>query len=255
MIPTRIAVCALALLAACQRPAEPAESPAAPAAPVVPTQQAAPAPTPAPISPADEAAAFRTAWGAPPPVAWRDQDAGANDEAMTYTKATLVPLDADRFALVSEGQGGEGHVSSGALAIHYLTRTPAGFVRMGAWPNLVPGGTWGNPPEWSVRTDLTPAPALVTSAGGVWQGYACSWSNVIELTRDQPWVRAEAIPVGYSSGGARGDEGQTMEAAIEPDLKGQSFSVRYSGARTAKIRYVLQGQTYQATTRPDLLTC
>ena len=253
MIPTRLsaptAICVLALLAACQQPAEPAQAPvgpavAPPAAGVVPD---AAAPT--------EAEAFQAAWGSPPPVTYRAADAAPDDEAMTYSKGTLVPMGGDRFALVSEGQGGDGHVSAGALAIHYLTRSPAGLTRTGAWPNIVDGGTFGNPPQWSVRMDLTPSPAVVTEAGGTWQGYSCSWSDVIELTPDQPVVRADGIPVGYSSGGAREDAGEEMDGALATDIKGQSFSVRYSGDRSATVRYALRGQRYEATTSPDLLTC
>ena len=209
----------------------------------------------APITPADEAAAFQAAWGSAAPVTYRAPDATPDDETMTYSKGTLAPLGGDRFALVSEGQGGDGHVSAGALAIHYLNRTPAGFARVGAWPDIVTGGTFGGPPQWLIRTDLTPAPALVTEAGGTWQGYSCAWSVVVELTPQQPIVRAEGIPVGYDDSGAKEEGAEDMEGALTPDIKGQSFSVRYSGDRTDVVRYALRGQRYEATTRPDLLTC
>lgn len=244
MIRTRLAVssaiCALVLVAACQEPAEQAQTAAAPAV-------AAPA--------LSEAAAFQTAWGSAPPVTYKTPDAGADDEPMTYSKGTLVPLGGDRVALVSEGQGGESHASGGALAIHYLTSTPAGFTRTGAWPNIVDGGTFGAPPEWTIRTDLTPAPALVTTAGGTWQGYTCSWSDVVELTPERPILRTDAIPVAYDDGGAKEDGAEEMQGVLAPDIKGQSFSVRYTGDRTATVRYALQGRRYEATTSPDLLTC
>lgn len=166
-----------------------------------------------------------------------------------------MPLGGERFALVSEGQGGDGHVSAGSLAIHYLTRTPTGFTKTGAWPNIVDGGTFGNPPQWLIRTDLTPSPALVTEAGGTWQGYSCSWSDVVELTPERPILRTDGIPVAYDDSGAKEDGAEDMEGALTPDIKGQSFSVRYSGDRTAIVRYALRGQRYEATTSPDLLTC
>lgn len=249
MIRTALAVSVLALLAACDQPAERAEAPAAPVAP------AAPPPTAAAPSANDEAAAFQAAWGSAPPVTYRAPDAKPDDEAMTYSKGTLVPLGDDRFALVSEGQGGDGHVSAGALAIHYLNRTPGGFTRIGAWPGIVSGGTFGSPPQWTIRADLTPAPALVTEAGGTWQGYSCSWSDVVELTPQRPIVRADGIPVGYDDSGAKETGAEDMEGALTPNIKGQSFSVRYSGDRTDVVRYALSGDTYEATTRPDLLTC
>ncbi len=241
----RSAFCILALLAACQKPTEQVEDSvvAAPAAPA--TEAAAPS----------EAAAFQAAWGSAAPVTWRAPDAGADDEAMTYSKATLVPLGGDRFALVSEGQGGESHASDGSLAIHYLTRTPAGFTRTGAWPNIVAGGTFGAPPQWAIRTDLTPAPALVTTAGGTWQGYSCSSSDLIELTPERPILRTDGIPVSYDDSGAKEDGAEAMEGELAPDMKGRSFSVRYTGDRTVTVRYALRGQRYEATTSPDLLTC
>ena len=248
MIRTRLALCTLALLAACGQPAEQTEAPVTPAV-------APPAATDVALAAPSEAAAFQTAWGSAAPVTYRAPDAGGDDEAMTYSKGTLVPLGGDRFALVSEGQGGEGHVSAGALAIHYLTQSPAGFTRTGAWPNIVDGGTFGAPPEWTVRTDLTPAPALVTKAGGTWQGYSCSWSDVVELTPERPILRTDAIPVAYDDGGAKEEGAEEMEGALSPDIKGQSFSVRYTGDRTETVRYALRGQRYEATTSPDLLTC
>ena len=252
MIRTALAVSVLALLAACGQPSEQAEAPAigdfAPAAP-------APAAAGASAGAPSEAAAFQAAWGSAAPVTYRAPDARTDDEVMTYAKGTLVPLGGDRFALVSEGQGGDGHVSAGALAIHYLNRTPGGFTRIGAWPGIVSGGTFGSPPQWAIRTDLTPSPALVTEAGGTWQGYSCSWSDVVELTPQRPIVRADGIPIGYDDSGAKETGAADMEGALTPDIKGQSFSVRYTGDRTDVVRYALSGDTYEATTRPDLLTC
>ncbi|MGV3578157.1 hypothetical protein [Brevundimonas sp.] len=249
MIRTALAVSILALLAACGQPAEQAE------APDVLVGPATALPTATAPAANDEAAAFQAAWGSAAPVTYRAPDAKPDDEAMTYAKGTLVPLGGDRFALVSEGQGGDGHVSAGALAIHYLNRTPGGFTRIGAWPDIVSGGTFGSPPQWLIRTDLTPAPALVTEAGGTWQGYSCSWSDVVELTPQRPVVRADGIPVGYDDSGAKETGAEDMEGALTPDIKGQSFSVRYTGDRTDVVRYALSGDRYQATTRPDLLTC
>lgn len=248
MIRTPLALCAVALLAACRQPAERVEAPVGPpAAPPAAAGVVAAAPS--------EAAAFLAAWGSAAPVTYRAPDAAADDEAMTYAKATLVPLGGDRFALVSEGQGGEGHVSAGALAVHYLTRTPTGFSRTGAWPDIVDGGTFGAPPQWTIRTDLTAAPAVVTTAGGTWQGYSCAWSDVVELTPDRPILRTDGIPVAYDDSGAKADGAEEMEGALSPDIRGQSFSVRYTGDRTGTVRYALRGQRYEATTSPDLLTC
>ena len=62
-------------------------------------------------------------------------------------------------------------------------------------------------------------------------------------------------PVAYDDSGAKEDGAEEMAGALAPDIKGQSFSVRYTGDRTATVRYALRGQRYEATTSPDLLTC
>ena len=247
MIRNHFVLCAFALLAACERPAEQVEAPVAPVAPSAASAVAAAGPS--------ETDAFQAAWGSASPVTYRAPDAGPDDEPTTYSTGKLIPLGNDRFALVSEGQGGDSHASIGALAIHYLTRTPAGFIRTGAWPNIGGGGVFGAPPQWAVRTDLTPAPALVTTFGGTWQGYSCSSSQLVELTSDRPILRTNAIPIAYDDSGARGQGGEEMTGALAPDIKGQSFSVRYTGDRTASVRYALRGQRYEATTSPELLTC
>ena len=131
----------------------------------------------------------------------------------TYRSGKLVPLGNARFALITGGQGSEGHVHAGSLAVHYLTRTADGFERTGSWPGLLVSGTWGAPPDWSIRTDLTPSPTLVVEAGGTWQGYTCSWAHLVELTPTRPVIRVDQISTGYGSGGALGDAGESVEGA------------------------------------------
>ena len=100
MTRNRFVLCAFVLLAACQRPAEQVEVPVAPVALSAVSAVAA--------TGASKTDAFQAAWGSASPVTYRAPDAGIDDEAMTYSRGTLVPLSGDRFALVSEGQGGEG---------------------------------------------------------------------------------------------------------------------------------------------------
>ena len=243
----------LAATAACQR-REDAPKPAPAPAPAV--AAAAPA-----VEHLDqktlETMAFRAAWGAPPPVTHASSTKDTGNVSITYAAGKLTPLGGDRYAFISDGKGGESHVEGGALAIHYLKRTATGFERIGAWPEFLLDGTFGAPPEWTVRTDLTAAPAILTDSGGTWQGYTCTWSNVIELAPDGPVIRADTIPVGYDSSGAAVDakDAEEMEATIAPGEKGRSFVVRYTGDRKADVTYALSGAKYVATTKPDLLTC
>lgn len=243
------------LLVSCDRspkpkaPADPAGAQARPAA-------AAVAPTADPLTPDQlTALAFRTAWGGPPPIE-REEGTGNQADTRTYRSGKLIALEGGRYALISDGQGGEGHVNSGSLSIHYLQRTGDSFTRIGSWPGFLVSGTWGAPPTWKIRTDLTPSPTLVAEAGGTWQGYTCTWAHVIELTPDKPVVRIDQIPTSYSDGGAREEgETQSMEGVLLPGQKGKSMRVRYTGDVAAMVVYAKVGESYDPVNLPELLTC
>lgn len=243
------------LLISCDRspkpkaPADRASAEAGPAAAVV-------TPTADPLTPDQlTALAFRVAWGGPPPIA-REEGTGNQTDTRTYRSGKLIALEGDRYALISDGQGGEGHVRSGSLSIHYLQRTGDSFTRIGSWPGFLVSGTWGAPPTWKIRTDLTPSPTLVAEAGGTWQGYTCTWAHVIELAPDKPVVRIDQIPTSYSDGGAR-EEGETksMEGVLIPGQKGKSMRVRYTGDVDATVVYAKVGESYDPVNLPELLSC
>ena len=201
------------------------------------------------------AVAFRTAWGGPPPIERSEGEADQTD-TRTYRSSKLIALEAGRYALISDGQGGGAHVNSGSLSIHYLQRTGEGFTRIGSWPRFLVSGTFGNPPQWTIRNDLTPSPTLVAEAGGTWGGYTCTWAHVIELTPDKPVMRIDLIPISYSDDGAR-EEGQTkrMEGVLMADQKGRSMRVRYTGDVEATVFYAKVGERYDPVNPPELLSC
>lgn len=257
----RLSSCLIAsafVLAACERPAAPAPAPEAADAPVpvAPTEDAVAV---QPVNVDDvqtRAAAFRAAWGSAAPVSF--QPKGEDEfERQTYSKATLVPVATNQYALISEGHGGEAHVSAGSLAIHYLKRTADGFERVGAWPAFVTTGTWGNPPRWSIRQDLTPSPTLIAEAGGTWQGYTCSWAHVIELTPERPITRIDQISTGYSDGGARvdGEKVTDVSGQILAGQKGRTLRVRYTGDHKALVTYAKVGDSYDPVDPPELPGC
>lgn len=201
------------------------------------------------------ALAFRTAWGGPAPIE-RSEGAGNQSDTRTYRSGRLIALDGGRYAFISEGQGGGGHVNAGSLSIHYLQRTGDRFTRIGSWPGFLVSGTFGNPPQWKIRTDLTPSPTLVAEAGGTWQGYSCGWAHVIELTPDKPIVRIDQIATSYSDSGAR-EEGETksMEGVLIPGQKGRSIRVRYTGDVDAIVVYAKVGESYDPVNLLDLPSC
>lgn len=197
--------------------------------------------------------AFRAAWDTAPPAQSTGKE-GGSETTQTYRSGRLVPVQGDVYALVSEGHGGEGHGATGSLAIHYLKRTPQGFERVGAWPALATGGSWGNPPEWAVRTDLMPGPAIVATGGGTWQGYSCEWADVVELTPTGPVLRADGLHLSYSSGGALGDAGESYEGTILPGRKGQAFRVDYD-TPDVTVTYAKVDDGYDPVSPPDLPWC
>lgn len=256
---SRFAVVSLAVLAlaACQRPAEDKAAETAPA----PT--AAPAATPATLpavdvnSPEQLGLAFRAAWDRPPPVtsAVPGEDDGGS---FTYESGKLTPLAGDRYAFISKGTGEGGHVSPGALAIHYLQRTPDGFRRVDADPLVLVSGTFGNAPDWSIRTGLLPNPAVVAESGGTWQGYTCSGATVVELAPERPVQRTGYVRLFYTNDGAvEGPQAKTMEGRLVPGTPGRDFAVQYSGASRARVTWRLGADgTYKPIDEPaDLPWC
>jgi hypothetical protein len=244
----------LAVTAGCKRPEKGPEAPSA----ARPSGAAAPPTAAAPEAPPSEVLAFQAAWGAPPPVRRAMAGASRRGAEAIYTDGKLVPLGGDLYAFVSTGELSDAaHVDAGVLSIHYLRQTANGLERTGAWPEFLSDGSMGQPPTWVARTDLLPAPAILTTGGGVWQGYACTWSHLVELAPNGPVLRTGVVPMSYDNSGAAMDEkdAETMEGEVVPGVRGRSFVVRYAGDRKAEVTYDLAGATYVAATRPDLLTC
>lgn len=249
-----IALCSF-VVASCDRAREPEAPAELPRADAVEAQSVE-TPIAEPLT-ADQltALAFRTAWGGPPPIE-RNERTDDQTDTRIYRSGKLVHVAGDRYALISEGQGGEGHVHSGSLSIHYLQRSGDAFSRIGSWPGFLVSGTWGSPPEWKVRTDLTLSPTLVAEAGGTWQGYTCTWAHVVELTADKPIIRIDQIAMSYSDGGARTDgESKDVEGVLIAGQKGRSMRVRYTGDVDATVVYAKVGDVYDPVNLPDLPSC
>lgn len=236
------AASALILVAGCDRQA--ASGPETDAAAPQPAPAAAPATAPDLPTAELTGLAFRAAWDRNPPVALAGTEGNNGGEGgFSITEGKLTALGGDRYALISSGSGVDaGHVTPGVLAIHYLTRTPDGFRRADGRPLLVYGGTFGNAPDWDIRHNLLPNPVVVAESGGVWQGYACSGAELVELTPQGPVRRSDFLRLNFSSGGALGDKGQEMEGRIEAGTPGRDFRIQYSGASQARVTYRLNTQ-------------
>lgn len=186
--------------------------------------------------PAGTPAAFEAAFGrAPRNETVRDVEGSA----FLFVPLTLIPLADGRVALVSTGSSEcSGHACSGVNAVHYLRGDKARYAVDGEWMNVGASGTYGNPARrWGWSDAITGNPVLYTEGGGVWQGYACTYAALTELTPAGP-VEIASIPVYYSSEGALDTGGETLAGEIAAAKKGYGFTVRYGGSRSFTEHYV-----------------
>ncbi|HWE45617.1 MAG TPA: hypothetical protein VG407_06270 [Caulobacteraceae bacterium] len=200
---------------------------------------------------ADLNKAFAAAFGAPAPadkVVTRD----GQDAMLRYRPARLVSL-GTVTVLISEARTDGCHGCYGELAVHYLTRDGTGFKPAGAWPEISDGGSFGEPPNWSIRTDLFSGPALVVHAGGTWQGCTVDYADIIELTPDRPIVRARRVLMTYSDDSA---DGRDFDGSLRAVDKDRAFAVDYASAHKRTVDYVRSGEVYQAAHgAPGLPSC
>ena len=167
------------------------------------------------------------------------------DEAVyTYDKGKVVWTEFGPI-LIAEGTGDEPYpVALGTLGIFYL-RELAGpkleVVRR--WPDAVVGSIMANPPQWKIRQDITDRLMIESTAGGVWQGYACDSTTLTELTPDGP-KSLVTFDSHYDSSGAVEDGAQTFDGAIANVVRNRSFDVRFTGTRTVTQHFVRKGAGY-----------
>lgn len=212
----------------------------------------------------DEAAAraFDAAWDAAAPVTASDPRLGDDDDQRwpepisgryEFRSGEVVQLSSDLYALISSGHvEGAGRTTRGALAFHYLTRTEDGFRRLGVDPLFIAGGVSGQPPAFTIRRDLTPAPAVVIDTRAEDGDGACVVTQVVELTPSHPVLRATDIPTAYVPSDGEGG----WEGALTTGRAGRDFEVQYSGASNARADWVLTDVgVYRASGQPRLSGC
>lgn len=148
--------------------------------------------------------------------------------------------------LLSQASAQDGaHVSSGYLTITYLKPKGDGFMVGQRFPEAVTSGSFGAFSDFSVRRDLTRNPIVAVEGGGVWQGHACGWTSLTELTAKGPVERA-SFEDSYSNGGATpdGEKATDVEGAIVSAERDRSFTVRFKGTRNFDGVYERKGETY-----------
>lgn len=178
------------------------------------------------------------------------------DSQYTFTPQALRWV-GNRAVLISGGQGDDCHACAGTLAVHYLEPGANGLNVVGEWPEAAAGTSFGQPPEWTLRTDLASNPVLQTEGGGTFQGYTCSSAQLVELKPDAPITIADGVQTHYSNEGAVLDgRGENIDGKIMPGARDQSFTVAYDGTTSAQVVYKRQGATFQKVKgAPDIPGC
>ena len=162
----------------------------------------------------------------------------------TYGKGKVVWGDFGPI-LIAEGTGDEPYpVALGTLGIFYLREIAgAKFEEVRRWPDAVVGSIMASPPQWKVRQDITDGMVIESTAGGVWQGYACDSKTLTELTPSGPRSLV-TFASHYDSSGAVEEGYQTFDGTIVNVVRNRSFDVRFSGTRTITEHFVRKGAGY-----------
>ncbi|HEX7782653.1 MAG TPA: hypothetical protein VF509_07580 [Sphingobium sp.] len=169
------------------------------------------------------------------------------DQEYHFSAANLHQA-GDHWILISTATGEDCHGCGGLLGVTYLKPAETGFALSGSWPDLIPGGSFGQPPQWKLRDDLMGSAVIVASGGGTFQGYTCETSTLVALTPSSPTIVADSVPTAYSNDGTMEAEesgkAETIEGRILPDKKDESFKVTYSGTSPGSVRYVRAGAMF-----------
>lgn len=174
----------------------------------------------------------------------------ASDGCYVYEPAEAIPL-GGTTALISGATGPDCHACSGTLSVHYLQGEGESWRLAGAWRDISDLAAWGKVPQWKLRNDLTPHPALELTVTDGNQGYFCTLVSLIELTPTAPVVRIPATAIGYDSSGVGGDEAAHIVTAEMVAIPAGGITVRYSGDRTGELRFTrTDGEYVAAGTNP-----
>lgn len=185
-------------------------------------------------------AAFLAVFGEEPPARWKPSEEW---DELVFTPVQLIRIGETHY-LLSAGQGMECHVCSGALTVSRLSRSADEFAVLGE--RVVVGGNgWGMPPEIETRTDLFAHPALVVGTGFAGMGCVVGGKALYELTPTGIHERVARIPDFHSFEDM--GVGETSGEFV-PGQPGESFEVRYTGARNVTVTYRRSGEAFVPST-------
>lgn len=141
-----------------------------------------------------------------------------------FKPVRLMLVESDRYAVIATAEGGEAHADAGKLAVQYAKRDGNNFSAFGPLREIETG-SFGQKPEWSIRSDLGPNPMVVVIGGGTWQGCSSLVASLIELTPTSPNLLL-SLPVSYEN---EDGDGNTSSYSGEIELGPEGLQVRYTG--------------------------
>lgn len=163
------------------------------------------------------------------------------EDTYSFVPLAFIPLSDTRVALVSTGANEcTGQACSGMNAVHYLDHDAGAprypYTLQGEWLDVGAAGVVGNPAlRWGWTKAIAAGPVLYTEAGGVWQGRACGYAVLTELTPAGP-VQIARIQTYFSDASA--DDGEAgVDGVITAADQGRSFTVSYTGSASFKETY------------------
>lgn len=144
---------------------------------------------------------------------------------------------------------GAGHGEGGYLGLWYLERRGNAFAVLSAFPGFVHAGTFGNPPSWTVRTDLGPDEVIVAEGFGQWFGHAYTCTTLVALGRNRPRMMAPPILTGYQfdpgDDPAEVEPAEDIKGVVHFDGSSNSLVITYSGTVKEEVRYRQLGSSFR----------
>jgi hypothetical protein len=185
--------------------------------------------------------AFQAAFGAAVPAAKEIARDGKTID-LEYSPAHITQLKDGRIVLTSTGVSPDGCSLCGrAVAVHYLQHDGAGYRVTGAWYDLGPSPSQGDPPTAQFREDLFDQTAVEVDTPDRKQGCETITANLYELTPGGPVLRGKDIPtqtINIAMGALRVGPQVDDYGDILAGAKGRDFHVRYRGTQEGEVRYL-----------------
>ncbi|KQN05177.1 hypothetical protein [Sphingomonas sp. Leaf25] len=152
--------------------------------------------------------------------------------------------------LVARGQRlSAAHPDKGFLGIWYLAPHGYGFRVTGRYPDSIRAGSFGNPPDWTLRRDLGTYPVIQATGFGQWFGHGHACTTLVALRPRKPVELARDILTGYSfdpgDDPAQHEPGETIDGSIAYDRARDVLIVTYRGTVRQTVLYSYRDGEYR----------